>query len=107
MSLNNTIFSFPRCSDPKETEQGDECVTITDCSIPRCENGFCIVVDGLWRCDCDPGWSGEACDSEGPGGPLAATASFATAGIIAIVVCLAVLLSEYSFTVHSAWVSYV
>ena len=90
---------MPRCPDPEETEQGDVCVAITDCSIPRCENGFCIIVDGVWRCDCDPGWNGETCDSQGPPHPPvpAAAASFITEGIITIVICLAVLLSEYSF----------
>ncbi len=41
------------------------CVEITDCSIPRCVNGDCVVVpdeNGNWRCNCFTGWVGIRCD---------------------------------------------
>ena len=83
-----------RCEAIDETEEGDTCVLITDCSIPRCVNGFCIVVDDQWVCDCYDSYEGLVCDQEPQvAGVVAAT--LGTGGIAAIVICLIALLSKY------------
>ena len=60
------------------------CVAITDCSIPRCMNGDCVVVGGMWRCNCWPGYTGTICDAVGTqvGDARVATLSEASFGVI-------------------------
>jgi hypothetical protein len=86
-------WKMPHCSCINDDERvdGDVCVLITDCSLPRCDNGFCIVVDGNWQCDCYDGWQGEQCDAVMPVYG-AVGASLANSAIAAIVVCIIVLL---------------
>ena len=76
------------------------CVPVTDCSIPRCNHGYCVVSDGLWRCICDEGWTGPDCNEPAAVGDMEYQVSITEAALAAILLCLLVLLckSKYSLS---------
>jgi len=100
-----TIAAVPlhtRCED-EETEKDpgneDECIPITDCSIPVCVNGHCVILDdGTRVCYCYDGWSGQYCNNTGPEA-LSAVATLSTGATVSIVVAIIAVLREYRMPV--------
>ena len=84
-----------------EKLEGGICVPITDCSIPRCNFGYCVVTsDGMWRCVCDEGYTGVDCNEPAAvGQPY--VVSITEGAIAAIVICLLVLLCELFYVFYN------
>ena len=78
------------------------CIPITDCSIPICVNGWCVVTeDGDRLCYCKPGWEGEICNSTGPIA-YAVEATISEGAVVSIVVVIiAVLLMILLFIIFT------
>ncbi|KAK2150770.1 hypothetical protein LSH36_390g02109 [Paralvinella palmiformis] len=61
------------CPEGQMFDQNGVCVPITDCSIPRCVWGDCVLVSDpdnpgelIWSCNCYSGWTGVHCNETDP-----------------------------------------
>ena len=85
-------------------DQNGVCVPITDCSIPRCVWGDCVLVSDpdnpgelIWSCNCYSGWTGVHCNETDPV-YLSALTTVSTGWMSSVSAALLLLLSECSTT---------
>ncbi|ELU14775.1 hypothetical protein CAPTEDRAFT_226653 [Capitella teleta] len=90
-----------RCDDGERKDE-DQCIPVTDCSIPICVNGWCALTeDGDRYCYCKPGWEGPICNMTGPEA-FAVVATISQGAVVSIVVVIiAVLLMILLFIIFT------
>ena len=89
------------CPEGEMFDENGVCVPITDCSIPRCVWGDCVLVPDpdnpgelIWRCNCYEGWTGVHCNETDPVF-VSTMATVSTGWISSVTAALLLLLSKY------------
>ena len=90
------FLGFYSCPPGQEVIDG-VCFPVTDCSISRCDHGYCVVSNDMWRCVCDEGWFGRTCSEGATVLPPGSSVGISSGAIAAIIVSVLAVICEYEF----------